>query len=287
MIAGHLDEIGFQVAHIDDNGFLYIAPVGGHDLSLVPGRRVLVHTRQGSLPAVIGKKAIHLQTEEERKKVPLAEDLWIDIGAHSGEEARAKVSIGDSVTHDERFTQLDHQRITAKALDDRAGAFIAAEVLTELATRRSSLSACVMAVATTQEEIGARGAITASHLANPNIGICVDVTHATDCPGIDPRKYGLTKLGGGPCLMRGSSVAPQVYEKLVEAAEASGTSYQTRAVPGLAPNDTRSIQISGAGVATGTIGIPLRYMHTPSEIADLDDLEGCINLLVAFCLSAV
>ncbi len=282
LLAGHCDEIGFQVSHIDDNGFLSFKRIGGHDLSLVPGRRVLVHSESGAVPGVTGKKAIHLMTEEERKKVPELHDLWIDIGAKDKEEALALVSIGDCVTHDEGFQELKNGLIASRALDDRTGAFVAAETLIA-ASKKKALKACVVAVATVQEEVGLRGALTAAYGVHPMVGICIDVTHATDSPGMDQRKHGLIKLGLGPTLPRGASVNPMVHHLLTVAAKKMKASYQIEAAPGSVGNDTWNLQISREGVATGTVGIPLRYMHTPSEVGSLHDIEAAIEILTEFC----
>jgi endoglucanase len=285
MLAGHIDEIGFQVTHIDDLGFLYIANIGGHDVSLVPGRRVLVHTRGGDIPGVTGKKAIHLMTPEERKKIPEIHELWIDIGARDKAEALQAVEIGDSVTHDIGFQELRNGLVTSRALDDRTGAYVAAETLIELAKSKTAPKACVVAVATSQEEIGTRGAITSAYRVDPDVGICIDVTHASDSPDIDPRKTGVVKLGGGPRLTRGASVNPKVFDALADAAKKGKIPYQVGAVPAQAPNDTRSLQIAREGVATGTVGLPLRYMHTPSEVMSLADLDYSVDLLAKFCHS--
>ncbi|GMV64901.1 MAG: endoglucanase [Candidatus Hinthialibacteria bacterium] len=285
LLAGHCDEIGFQVSHIDDNGYLCFKPIGGHDTSLIPGRRVLVHTQKGPIPGVTGKKAIHLMTEEERKKIPEIHDLWIDIAAGSREEAQELVRIGDCITHDLGYRELRNNLVVSRALDDRTGAYVAAETLLACARRKSKLKACVVAVATVQEEVGLRGAITAAFGTRPDIGICIDVTHATDSPGMDQRKHGVVKLGKGPTLQRGGSVNPHVFDLLAKAAKDHNLPFQPAASPGRVGNDTWSLQVVREGVATGTVGIPLRYMHTPSEVGSLDDLDAAVGILSEFCLS--
>lgn len=285
LLAGHCDEIGFQVTHIDDNGYLCFKPIGGHDVSLIPGRRVLVHTNAGPIPGVTGKKAIHLMTDEDRKKIPEIHDLWIDIGARNREEALETVRIGDCVTHDLGYRELRNNLVVSRALDDRTGAFVAAETLLACAKRKSRLKACVVAVATVQEEVGLRGAMTAAFGARPDIGICIDVTHATDSPGMDQRKHGIIKLGKGPTLPRGGSVNPHVFDILSKVAKEHDLPYQPDASPGRVGNDTWSLQVVREGVATGTVGIPLRYMHTPSEVCCLDDLDSAVGILTEFCMS--
>jgi endoglucanase len=283
MLAGHCDEIGFQVSYIDDNGFLYFKPIGGHDNTMIAGRRVLVHGEKQAIVGVTGKKAIHLMTEEERRKVPEIHDLWIDIGVSKKEEALQLVQIGDCVTHDLGFQELQSDLVTSRALDDRTGAYVAAETLLSLAKNKSKLKACVVAVATVQEEVGLRGAITATYGVDPAVGICIDVTHATDSPGMEPKKYGSIKMGQGPTLPRGGSVHPEVHRMLVKAANETKSSYQLDAAPGRVGNDTWSIQVSREGVATANVGIPLRYMHTPSEVCSLADLDAAVTILTAFC----
>lgn len=282
MLAGHTDEIGLQVAHIDDNGFLSFATIGGHDRSLIPGRRVLVHGPKGPVPGVTGKLAIHLMSDADKNRIPEVHEMWIDIGARNRKAAESLVSIGDAVTYDMGFQELRGDLVTARALDDRTGVFVVAETFLALAAGRKP-KARIVAVATVQEEIGTRGAVTSSYGVAPDIGICVDVCHATDSPGIDLRKTGMTRLGEGPRLARGPSVNPFIFDLLKKAAEKTKTKHQFGAVPALAPNDTRSMQIARAGVATGTLGLPLRYMHTPSEVVSLKDLEASVKILVEFC----
>jgi endoglucanase len=284
MLAGHTDEIGLQVAHIDDNGFLSFGIIGGHDRSLIPGRRVLVHGHKGPVSGVTGKMAVHLMSDADKNRIAEIHELWIDIGAKNKKDAEALVSIGDAVTYDMGFQEMRNDLVVSRALDDRTGVYVAAETFLSLADGKRP-KAKVVAVATVQEEIGTRGAIAATYGVAPDIGICIDVCHATDSPGMDLRKVGLTKLGMGPRLARGASVSPYVFELLKKAAEKTKCPYQLVAVPGQAPNDTRSMQLSRAGVATGTIGLPLRYMHTPSEVISLHDLDASVTLLSEFCRS--
>jgi endoglucanase len=194
------------------------------------------------------------------------------------------VSIGDAVTYDMGHQELRNHLVTSRALDDRTGVFVAAETFLALAKGKRP-KAKIVAVATVQEEIGTRGAITSTYGVDPDIGVCIDVCHATDSPGMDLRKIGLTKLGGGPRLARGASVSPYIFDLLKKAAEKTKTPCQLGAVPGQAPNDTRSMQLARSGVATGTLGLPLRYMHTPSEVISLKDLDASVKILEEFCLS--
>lgn len=282
MLAGHIDELGLIITHINKEGFLYFDTIGGHDKIMIPGRRVRIRTDKGLVHGVTGKRAIHLMDEVDRRKVPEIHEIWIDIGVSSREEALQFVSIGDVATYDHGFELIRGSIGTARAFDDKVGAYAVGEVLRRLAPAKASLAARVVAVATTQEEIGVRGATTAAYAVNPHIAIAVDVGHATDHPDCDKRKHGDTKLGGGPILCRGANINPKVFAHLRACAESLGLPYQLEADPRPTGTDARAIQMGRAGVATGLVSIPLRYMHTPSEMVDLADVEACVRLLVEF-----
>jgi endoglucanase len=284
MLAGHMDELGFIVTYINKDGFIYFDTIGGHDRVMIPGRRVVIQTARGPVQGVTGKRAIHLMDEGDRKKLPEIHEVWIDIGARSKKEALERVSIGDTVTHEAGFTLLNGSVGTARAFDNKVGAYIVGETLIRLAASRRKSVAKVVAVATAQEEIGVRGAIASAYSVNPHIAIAVDVGHATDHPDCDHRKYGETKLGGGPIICRGPNINPEVYDRLITAAKHLKLRYQLEADPRPTGTDARAIQVGRSGVATGLISVPLRYMHTPSEVVDLEDVEACVKLLVAFAL---
>lgn len=282
MLAGHMDELGLLITYINKDGFIYFDTVGGHDLSVISGRRVIIQTEHGPVKGVTGKRAIHLMDEEDRKKVPKKHEIWIDIGARSKKEALERVSIGDAATYDHEF-ELFHGSIgAARAFDNKVGAYVVGETLIRLAKEKKGLAARVVAVATSQEEIGTRGAITSTYAVNPHIAVAVDVGHATDHPDCDNRKYGETKLGGGPIICRGANINPKIYQRLLAAAKQTKIPYQLEADPRPTGTDARAIQTGRAGVATGLVSIPLRYMHTPSEVVDLEDVERCVKLLVQF-----
>jgi len=285
MLAGHIDELGLLITYINKDGFIYFDTIGGHDRTVISGRRVIIHTADGPVKGVTGKRAIHLMTEEDRKKVPERHEIWIDIGARSKEEALARVAIGDPATYDHEFELLHGTVGTARAFDDKVGAYIIGETLRRLAPQKKKLAARVVAVATAQEEIGTRGATVAAYSVDPQLAVAVDVGHATDHPDCDNRKFGETKLGGGPILCRGANINPLVYKKLLAAAKAAKIPHQFEADPRPTGTDARAIQMGRGGVATGLVSIPLRYMHTPSEVVDLEDVENCVKLLVAFALS--
>lgn len=285
MLAGHLDELGLIVTYINSEGFLYFNTIGGHDRSIISGRRVLINTAQGPVKGVTGKRAIHLMSPDDRKKVPEIHEMWIDIGATSKADALKRVSIGDTATYDHEFEILHGSVGTARAFDNKAGAYIIGETLIRLAKSKQKLAAQIAAVGTTQEEIGVRGATTSSFSVNPHIAVAVDVGHATDHPDCDHRKYGEFKLGGGPIICRGPNINPLLYKQLVKAARKAKIPFQLEADPRPTGTDARAIQITRGGVATGLISVPLRYMHTPSEVVDLQDIESCVRLLVEFAKS--
>ncbi len=285
MLAGHLDELGLIITYVDDGGFLYFSTLGGHDKSMISGRRVLIRTAQGMVKGVTGKRAIHLMSEEDRKKVPEIHEMWIDIGAASKAEALARVQIGDTATYDHDFELINGSIGAARAFDNKAGAYVVGETLIRLAKAKKRLSAQIAAVGTAQEEIGVRGATTSSFAVNPQVAVAVDVGHATDHPDCDKRKYGEFKLGGGPVICRGPNINPLVFDRLLQAATTAKIPYQLEADPRPTGTDARAIQITRGGVATGLISVPLRYMHTPSELVDLADVEATVKLLVAFAQS--
>lgn len=285
MFAGHMDELGLIVTFVNKDGYLYFDTIGGHDRIMIPGRRVIIRTANGPVKGVTGKRAIHLMDEHDRKKVPEIHEIWIDIGASSKKEALKRVAIGDVATYDHEFEFIHGTIGTARAFDNKVGAYIVGESLIRLAAHKKKLHARVASVATTQEEIGVRGATTAVYSVNPHIAIAVDVGHATDHPDCDNRKYGETKLGGGPMICRGANVNPKIFDRLVECAKKLKIPHQFEADPRPTGTDARALQMGRAGVATGLVSIPLRYMHTPSEVVDLQDVENCVRLFVEFALS--
>jgi endoglucanase len=282
MFAGHMDELGLIITYVNKEGFLYFDTIGGHDLSVISGRRVIIQTAKGPVKGVTGKRAIHLMDDEDRKKVPKKHEIWIDIGVRSKAEALEKISIGDVATYDHELELINGSIGTARAFDNKVGAYIVGETLLRLARDAKRPAAKVVSVATTQEEIGVRGAQTSAYLVNPHIAVAVDVGHATDHPDCDNRKFGETKLGGGPIICRGPNINPKVYGWLVAAATRANIPFQLEADPRPTGTDARAIQMGRGGVATGLVSIPLRYMHTPSEVVDLEDVERCVQLFVEF-----
>ena len=281
MLAGHMDELGLIITYINKDGFIYFDTIGGHDKTVISGRRVIIQTANGPVKGVTGKRAIHLMDEADRKKVPEIHEIWIDIGARSKAEALKRVSIGDAATYDHEFELIRGTIGTARAFDNKVGAYIVGETLIRL-SKEKKLAAKVVAVATTQEEIGVRGATTSGYSTDPQLALVVDVGHATDHPDCDNRKYGETTLSGGPIILRGPNMNPKVTDALIKAAKKLKIPYQMDTDARPTGTDARAIQMARGGVATGLVSIPLRYMHTPSEIVDLEDVERCVQLFVEF-----
>ncbi len=284
MLAGHMDEIGLIIHYVGEDGLLYFTGIGGHDSVVPVGQRVWIHTEKGRIPGVIGRKAIHLLEEDERKKKPEIKDLWIDIGASNRSEAEEFVSLGDVATYQVEFETLLGDRAAARGFDNKVGSFIVAETL-RLLKEDGGLDpgVGVYAVATVQEEIGLRGARTSSFSINPQCGLAVDVNHAIDTPGLSKTRYGTLDLGKGPSVMRGANTNPIVFRTILEAAKQDEIPYQVDVAPGGTGTDANAMQISGGGMATGLLGVPLRYMHTPCEVLSLIDVENCARLMAAFC----
>lgn len=284
MLSGHVDEIGFVVHYISDEGFLYFRPVGGHD-SIVPvGHRVYIHTKHGPVLGVIGRKAIHMLSDEERRKKPELSDLWIDIGATSKKEAEEQVRLGDPVTYVYDLQPLRGDFVTARGFDNKMGCFVVAEALRLLSERRAELKAAVYAVSTVQEEVGLRGARTIAYEIEPQVAITVDVGHSTDHPGVDKKKHGDHAASKGPVICRGSHINPLVFEMLVDTAVEKEIPYQIEVAGGSTGTDNDAIQLSRSGVATGLVSVPIRYMHTPCEVLHLGDLENTVRLLAEFTI---
>ena len=279
MLAGHCDQIGMIVTHIDELGFLYAQTIGGWDPQQLVGQRMTVWTDRGGIPAVIARKPIHLLRDEERKQVVKLEELWLDVGSRSEEETREAVRIGDPVTLQLGFQEMRNRLANAPGMDNRTGLWVVLEALRRCGPR---LDCAVFAVSTVAEEIGLRGAKTSAYSVNPHIGIAVDVTHATDCPTIDQRQQGKIKLGDGPVVFRGPNMNPKVADRLFETGETCRIKHQPAALGRAASNDSNALQISRAGVAAGLVAIPNRYMHSAVETVSLDDLDAAADLLAEF-----
>jgi endoglucanase len=282
MLAGHIDEIGVMVTYIDDDGYLSFDTIGGWDHQVFVGQRVQLLARGGTVAGVIGKKAIHLMEKEDREKVSKAADLWIDIGVSNRKEAEALVRIGDPGVLASAVLEFPNGRLVSRSLDNRVGAFVVLEALRLLAVHRPAVR--VTAAATTREEISATGggARTGAAGIEADVAIVVDVTHATDYPGVEKRKHGDYRLGGGPVITRGAAINPVVFDLLVETAEAEKIPYAIEAAPRDTSTDADNIFTALKGVATCLVSVPLRYMHSPNEMVVIEDLERTARLLAGF-----
>jgi endoglucanase len=282
MLAGHCDQLALMVEHIDSDGYLYVQPMGGWDMQILLGQRLCVWTKTGPVPAVVSRKAPHILTAEERKKIPEFTDIWIDLGAKDRAEAETLVALGDTVTVELSCQELRNSLLTSPGLDDKVGVWTVMETLRLLHGKR--LQAAVFCVSTVQEEIGLRGATTSAYGIHPTVGIAVDVCHATDTPGNEKKQLGETKLNAGPVVFRGPNINPHVHDRLVAAAKLQSIPIQTRGVPKATGTDANAMQLAREGVATGLVSIPNRYMHSPVEVVSLTDLDNAAKLLAEFCL---
>ncbi len=280
IIEGHIDEIGFIVTYIDDDGFIWFDKIGGWDDQVVVGQRIVLAGSNGDVHGVIGKKAAHLLKPADREKVTTISDLWIDIGAANRTEAEAKVAVGDAAVIDVEPVELTDDLWASRSMDNRVGAFVALEALRLLSDNRPA--ADVYAVAATQEEIGLIGAINFSFKHAPFVGIAIDVTHATDYPRADPKADNKIRLGGGPVLTRGAVINPAVFTGLRDAAKRLQIPFAVQAAGRVSGTDADAMTRSGAGVAAGLVSIPNRYMHSPNEIISLSDLTSAAAVIAEF-----
>ena len=281
MIAGHCDEIGFMVKYISDEGYISFSPIGGVDIHLVPARRVMIHTKSGKVPGVVGRKPIHLMEPTARATQKLEwQSLWIDIGASDRKEAEKLVSLGDPITYPEGFFPLAGDRVAGRGFDDKMGSFVVSEVVRILAKKK--FAAGLFAVSTVQEELGLRGARTSAYGIDPDVGIAVDVTHASDHPEMDKKQIGELTLGKGPVVARGANINPVVFDGLMKTAKTGKIPVQVEPSPRATGTDANVIQLTRSGVAAGLLSIPNRYMHTPVEMISTKDLEDAAKLLAAY-----
>ncbi len=280
-IVGHIDEIGLHVTHIDEDGYLRFGGVGGWDPAVLVGQRVRLRTRDGSVVGVIGRKPIHLLKDDDRKKVPELKALHIDIGVASGEEARRMVRIGDVAVIDSGPMELPNDRLSARAIDNRIGCYVAAEAARRVA-EAGGAPGDVIALAVVQEETGFGGSRTSAYSVAPDLAIAVDGTFATDQPGIELGELTKHGLGAGPVIARGTTLHPSVSELLYETAEHEGMPFTVESLGRRTGTDADAIYVSRAGVPTGLVSIPVRYMHSPVEMVALEDIDVASRLIAAF-----
>jgi putative aminopeptidase FrvX len=280
-VVGHIDEIGLVVRHIDEKGYLWFGPIGGWDPQILVGQRVEIQGRGGPVPGVVGRKPLHLLDAEARKKVVELKALHVDVGAADREQAAELVRVGDPIVIAAQPQALAGSRVVSRSMDNRLGAYVALEALRRCG-ERDSLQGSFAAIAAVQEEIGLFGARTSAFSLRPDLAVVVDVTHATDAPGIDEKELGSHALGSGPVIFRGANLSPQVSALLAETAEEAGIEHTLAASGNSTGTDADAIQFTRSGIPTGLVSIPLRYMHSPVEMVDLADVEATVELVAAF-----
>jgi tetrahedral aminopeptidase len=285
MLAGHCDQIGFLVKYISPDGYIYLDKLGGADSGVILGERLVIHAKGGPIEAVVGRKPVHLQQGTEVQQIPVTNKIWLDVGARDDKQVRERVSVGDYVTFKLDVLELQGDLIAAPGLDNKAGLFVCLEALRQCAQAGCRVGLHV--VSTVQEEIGSRGAATATNKLSPDVGIAVDVVPATDDPGYDlpPQQYVPCKLRGGPTISTGPNTNPVVERMLIDAAGRLDVPYQPDPSGKTAANDARVMQIADSGVAAASVGIPQRNMHTQVEIVSLSDIDAAVRLLVEFVRS--
>jgi endoglucanase len=280
MLDAHIDQIGFLVKYIDDNGFVYFSPLGGFDPSTLAGNRVQIIGKNGPVLGVVGRKPAHLLDSEERKQAPELKNMWIDIGADGREAAEAALGIGDAGGRLQGMARLQGNLVTCAALDDRVGSYMIAETFRNLAASRPA--AGVFAASSVQEEVGLRGTHVSSYETDADVGIALEVTWTTDHPQTSKTELGDVKVGGGPAIFRGVNTNPKVFERLVAAAKSTDVPYQVDIYHRGSPTDGNAMQLSRGGMATGILSVPTRYLHTASEVLSLDDVDAAVTILTRF-----
>ena len=285
LLEAHADEIGFAVKYITDEGFLRVDRIGGSDQAIARGRRIVILGADGPVAGIIGNTAIHLRDLKDDEKAPKLEELFIDIGASSKDEVAARgVRVGHPAVYADGPETLTETRVTGRALDNRLGGFVLTQVLAALDAGNKH-TATVTALNSVQEEIGGNGARMAAYHLEPDVAVVLDVTHATDSPGIEKAKHGEVVLGGGPSVTHGTVNHPAVVERLVEVADAEGIALQHESSSRYSGTDTDVIFTSRAGIPSALVSIPMRYMHSTVETVDLADVEATVALLTAFVRS--
>ncbi|MDO9541917.1 MAG: M42 family metallopeptidase [Kiritimatiellia bacterium] len=283
MLAGHVDEIGLMITHVDNNGYLYFAGIGGCDPTVLVSQRVCILASKGAVRGVVGRKPIHLMDRTERGKEIKLDDLWIDIGAKDSKDALKVVGVGDPVVIDPDFIELRNGLVSSRAFDNRVGAWAVTEVLRALSGKK--IKVAVYAVSTVQEELGLRGAITSSYTVKPDAGIAVDVGFSSDFPAGEPKKTGEIALGKGPILHAGANINPVLGKMLCDTARKKRIKYQLQAEPRATGTDANAMQLARGGCAAALISIPNRYMHTSVEVVSLSDLEATVSLIAETILA--
>lgn len=281
MLSAHADEVGMMITYIDNNGFIYFQEIGGIDTNLLPGQKVEIHNHQGIVHGVIGKKPIHLQDRDAKAKDYDAEDLWIDIAAKDKADAEKRVEVGDYITYQTQPICLNEDVWSSKALDDKVGLLTLIEVAKSLKNKQPAMN--IYLVASVQEELGARGVRTATMSIEPDFGIAIDVTHATDYPTCSPQKSGEIKMSAGIVIAKGPNIEPNLGRIMQDLAKQHDVKYQIEPIARPTGTDANFMQVTGRGVKTALLSIPCRYMHTPNEVVSLVDVNEGVKLLTYLC----
>jgi len=281
VVTGHVDEIALMVNHITEDGYVYLKKVGGIDPGVAQGQRVRIHGDDGEIPGVVARKPVHLQEDEEKEKIPDVHEMYVDVGAEDEEEAKeAGVRVGATATYDAGFERLLGDVVAGRGLDNRIGAWIAAETLRT--ADEDALNVTLRATATVQEELGLRGARMAGYSLKPDAALVVDVTFASDVPDVSETKHGEVALGEGPTLKHGKENHPVVLQRLREVADENEIDTQDEAMMSRGATDADAFYTARGGIPTVSVGVPNRNMHTTSELVNLNDLEAARDLFVGF-----
>ncbi len=286
MLEAHADEIGYMVKQVTPDGFLRIDRLGGSDSATARGRRLRIFGDKKEVAGIIGNTAIHLRRDLANEKSPRPHQLWVDVGASSADEvADLGIRVGHPAVYADEPMELTKQRVVSRAIDNRIGGFIIAQVMKKVAAAKSKTALRLICLNAVQEEIGGNGALMATHRLMPDISLCLDVTHATDTPGIDNAQHGHVKLGGGPTLTHGGANHPLVIERLEKVARSKRIPIQHEASSRFTGTDTDKIFTVREGVPSALVSLPLRCMHSVVETADLGDVQNTINLMAGFVMS--
>jgi len=286
MLEAHCDEIGMVVQHITNEGFVYVNKLGGSDSTIARAKRVFIHSKEGIVSGVVGNTAIHLQDKKNGGgKEPAWKDIYVDIGAKDREEALKLVQVGDPITYSDDFELLSDDILTGRALDNRIGGYVIAQVMRNLAEKKGDLKVNVMALNSVQEEVGGYGARMMSYRLDPDMALVTDVTHATDTPGIDKKEHGLVKLRKGPTVQHGGANHPKFVEFIEKVCDEKEIDIQHEATSVRTGTDTDSIFYQKTGIPSALVSLPLRYMHSPVETVSMEDLNALIYLMTETVLA--
>lgn len=278
VIEAHADEISWFVNYITDKGYIYVIRNGGSDHQIAPSKRVNIHTKNGIVKGVFGWPAIHVRKEKE--DAPTLKNIFIDVGADTKEEVeKMGITVGTVITFDDELTELNGRYLAGRALDNRIGGFMIAEVARRIKEKKVKLPFGLYVVNAVQEEIGLRGAEMIAHRLKPDVAICTDVTHDTNSPMYDKITSGDIACGKGPTLCYGPAVQNNLLDMIIGVAEKKEIPFQRRATSRSTGTDTDAFAYSGEGVASALISIPLKYMHTTVEMCTYNDLENTIRLI--------